>query len=645
MATEANPGAQDMSEGSASSRRLRPLEDLFRAGTVGDLSDGELLDRFLHDRDAVGEAAFVALVERHGPMVLRVCRETLNDLHAAEDAVQATFLVLARQAGTIRKRTSVSSWLFGVARRTAARIRMEEARRRRYESRSAERSSAPIAAWREPGDPDPYPELHAEIKRLPENERLPVVLCYFEGLSHEQAASRLRWPVGTVKTRLTRARERLRSRLERRGRPFLLVTPTGPLGPGIPAELPERLVQTIARAACRYAMGGIPGGAVSSAVLAVTQGVMRTMMINELRTAAVVSGLALLGLGALVAAQQATGKGRAGQSDATVAETNFAPSTLRLQGTTDYDPATVTTVRLPFDSRVDKVLVDLGSRVKRGDALLEVYSTDLAAAKSDYEVAVSQWKHDTRVHDYKKPLIENNSLPRRELIEIEDSLAQSRLKMRLAKDKLLVYGLTEKEIDDAVFVQPEDGVQKARMTLRSRVDGVVIKRDVVEGNFYDSKDTLLTIAWLDHLWVRASVHEQDAPRVKLGQDLSVIFPFSKGRLTAKVQYIDPRVDPETHSVKLRATIPNPDGRYKSGAYVRVELETEEQHDGVNQPRVAGEEPLGATTNDRLSALERKLDRLLGDNEERSSNAKILERLDNLERKLDQLLHAQKGKSP
>src|SRR5262249_21892340 len=218
-----------MSGGSASRRRLWQLEDLFRAGTVGDLSDGELLDRYVRCRDDVGGAAFAALVVRHGLMVFRVCRQVLDDPHDAEDAFQVTFLVLARQAGAIRKRPSVSSWLFGVARRAAARIRMEEARRRRYEARSAERSSARYAARPEPPDPDPDPELHAEIERLPENYRLPIVLCYLEGLTHEQAASRLRWPLGTLKTRLSRARERLRSRLERRGRSFLILLPVDPL--------------------------------------------------------------------------------------------------------------------------------------------------------------------------------------------------------------------------------------------------------------------------------------------------------------------------------------------------------------------------------------------------------------------------------
>ena len=113
-----------MFKGSVSRLQSRQLEDLFHSGIAGDLSDSELLDRFLRCRDSVGEAAFTALVERHGPMVFRVCRQALNDHHSAQDAVQATFLVLARQAGTIRKRPSISSWLFGVARRASARIRI-----------------------------------------------------------------------------------------------------------------------------------------------------------------------------------------------------------------------------------------------------------------------------------------------------------------------------------------------------------------------------------------------------------------------------------------------------------------------------------------------------------------------------------------
>jgi polysaccharide export outer membrane protein len=163
---------------------IAQVQVLFTTGTTLGLSDRDLLERFLHHGRESGEAAFTALVERHGPMVLRVCNQALGDPHAAEDAFQATFLVLSRRAGSIRRHDSVASWLFGVASRAAAQIRLAEARRRRYERRGA------IArAERETEGPDlsgPWPELHAEIALLPPNYRVPIVLCYFEGLTHEQ---------------------------------------------------------------------------------------------------------------------------------------------------------------------------------------------------------------------------------------------------------------------------------------------------------------------------------------------------------------------------------------------------------------------------------------------------------------------------
>ena len=191
------------------------------------------------------------------------------------------------------------------------------------------------------------------------------------------------------------------------------------------------------------------------------------------------------------------------------------PWPLRLTGMTDYDPAKVTIVRTQFDSRVDKVLVDLGTTVKKDDPLLELFSTDLAEAKSNYEVAISQWAHDKEVLDYKTPLALSNALARKELIEVKNDEAQSRLKMKLAKDKLLVYGLSEKEIESA---KTEDGKEKAKMILRSRADGVVVSRNVVPGNYYTSADLLMTIAPLDHLWVRGSVSELDAELVEVGPE-------------------------------------------------------------------------------------------------------------------------------
>ncbi len=247
------------------------------------------------------------------------------------------------------------------------------------------------------------------------------------------------------------------------------------------------------------------------------------------------------------------------------------PTILSLFGTTDYDPSTVTTVRLQFDSRVNNVRVNLGSIVKKDDPLLDLFSTDLAAAKSDYEKAVSQWTRDKKVYDYKKPLADTDTIARKEAIEVENDEQQSHLNMKLARDKLLVYGLTEEEIKNA---PKEDGVQKAKMTLRSRADGVVVKRDVVRGNYYDSKDTLLTIAPLDHLWVRGGVSELDAEKVEVGQTLKVIFPFSVSdrEVLSKVKYIEKAIDPDTRSAKFRTEIQNPGGRLKAGAFVKVQVQ-------------------------------------------------------------------------
>jgi RNA polymerase sigma factor (sigma-70 family) len=210
------------------------LETLFQFGAVGGLSDALLLERFVSIRDDAGEAAFRALVARHGAMVLRVCRNVLHDPHEAEDAFQVTFLALARKAGAIRKQDSIGSWLHGTAVRVAMKARTAARRRLARESRVME---APVLS----GKPQPSiedrelsPILHEEIERLPAKYRAPIVLCYLEGMTQDQAAGVLGWPAGTVRGRLARARDLLRSRLTRRGlrsRPGLRVRARSPTRP------------------------------------------------------------------------------------------------------------------------------------------------------------------------------------------------------------------------------------------------------------------------------------------------------------------------------------------------------------------------------------------------------------------------------
>src|SRR5262245_8799354 len=175
-------------------------------------SDGQLLARFVARRD---EAAFTGLLHRHGPMVLGLCRRALGNVQAAEDAFQATFLVLAKKAASIRRREAVGSWLYGVAYRIAARIREQDLRRRTAEARAVrptEEGPDLDSAWREL-----QTVLDDALHRLPEKYRAPVLLCYLEGLTHEEAAARIGCPVGTVRSRLARGRQRLRDGLARRG--------------------------------------------------------------------------------------------------------------------------------------------------------------------------------------------------------------------------------------------------------------------------------------------------------------------------------------------------------------------------------------------------------------------------------------------
>jgi RNA polymerase sigma factor (sigma-70 family) len=194
-----------------------PLEQVLRhlrrlvapAGTAG---DGDLLLRFVERRD---EGAFAALVRRHGPMVLAVCRGLLGDSHAAEDAFQATFLVLLRRARDLDQRESLGGWLYGVASRTALKARTGAARRRVRERKAAAMS----ATEREDRGTDPELErvLHEELGRLPEKYRDPLVACYLQGQTTEEAAQRLGCPRGTVLSRLSRGRDLLKRRLASRG--------------------------------------------------------------------------------------------------------------------------------------------------------------------------------------------------------------------------------------------------------------------------------------------------------------------------------------------------------------------------------------------------------------------------------------------
>jgi RNA polymerase sigma factor (sigma-70 family) len=227
-------------------------------------ADAELLRRFLSDRDP---AAFEALVRRHGPAVLSACRKVLTDPADVEDAFQAAFLVLLRDAKGIRRETAVGSWLYGVAHRVALRVRAARRRRDTVESRAKPRppASPPDLMWTEACG-----IVHEELDRLPDHYRLPLMLCYLEGLSRDEAAVQLGVTLNVVRNRLERGREKLRARLMRRGVALsagLLAATAESAVATVPSELMAAVAKTAVRPAARIARFAAAGsGAVASKV-------------------------------------------------------------------------------------------------------------------------------------------------------------------------------------------------------------------------------------------------------------------------------------------------------------------------------------------------------------------------------------------
>jgi RNA polymerase sigma factor (sigma-70 family) len=260
---------------------FRSAEPRAEAMAEGEVSDSVLLRRFIDHWD---QAAFRELVCRHGPMVLGVCKRILADADAAEDAFQATFLLLVRKACSVRKLGSVGAWLHGVAHRVSLEARGAALRRR------AHLSLDPEAIGVDDHDSLDRDELHAalheELGLLPEKYRAPMVLCYIEGLSHEAVARQLAWPIGTVRGRIARGRDLLGARLVRRGLVPSAILLALSLLPKTAVAVPVRLVETTVRSAARVAAGeGVAGGGVSGRVANLEERVGKAMHLTRLKWA------------------------------------------------------------------------------------------------------------------------------------------------------------------------------------------------------------------------------------------------------------------------------------------------------------------------------------------------------------------------
>jgi RNA polymerase sigma factor (sigma-70 family) len=265
------------------------------------LADAELWKRYVQERD---ELAFAILVRRHGPMVLNVCRRILRIEQDAEDAFQATFLVLVRRASSIQSPGTLANWLHGVAQRTALEARGASARRRVVEASAV----PPIESCEHPGE-ELWPVLEQELGRLREQYRAVVILCDLEGKTRKEVAHQLGWAEGTVASRLARGRSLLAKRLNRRGFSSALVA-VALSGKTSSATVPAELIASTIRAANYSDLGKeLPNGLFSPSVISLSEGVLKSMFLIKIKIAVaalLMLGITTLGMGTLITKTHAT---------------------------------------------------------------------------------------------------------------------------------------------------------------------------------------------------------------------------------------------------------------------------------------------------------------------------------------------------
>ena len=366
---------------------LRDIDALFRLGVVSGMGDGQLLDRFAAHSGSDSELAFEAIVRRHGPMVMAVCRRVLGEDHAAEDAFQATFMVLALKSRAIRKQESSGPWLHGVAMRISRRARAMRQRSRGEPIPAGglvdKRAHAPAAV-------DLRAVLDEELSRLPEKYRDPVVLCYLEGRTQEEAARTLGWTKGTVSGRLARAKDLLRQRLARRG----LAPSAGLLAAVLTAEtaraaVPATLVLPTVRVASAALLGGADTGLVTGQMAFLVKEAMKLIMLGRLARAT--AQVCVLGLGTAALATTLTLSGELARLK------NFGAAPVAIRGpVADQPPRVLQSMRLdrsgdPLPPRASLRLGTTRRRHARGLAGIDFTRDGTAAVTAQDDGLVRFW--------------------------------------------------------------------------------------------------------------------------------------------------------------------------------------------------------------------------------------------------------------
>jgi RND family efflux transporter MFP subunit len=484
---------------------LRQLRTLYNAGVVAELTDGQLLERFATERGEAAELSFAALVERHGPMVLRVCRGVLNDPHDSQDAFQATFLVLVKRARALWVRDSLGPWLHQVAFRTASCARSAAARRRKHERRAA----ASPEESRAQADHELAGVLHEEINRLPDRYQAPVVLCDLEGRTHEQAARHLGWPVGTVKSRLSRGRERLRGRLVRRGvAPSAVPLAAGP-SPDAPADpIPPALADSTAGTVIRLATAR---ATVRGPAATLAQGVLRSMaMTHGVKVASVLLALGASagGLG-LLAGKTTAGAGDQPGANPQAARADALPAapvrpgplkvTVDERGVVESSRAEDVYCQVEGETTIVRIVPE-GTRVKKGQVVCELDSSALRdklinqeittrAAEAAYQNAkLDREIAEIALVEYKQGIFKQEQAAARGAITAAESgirkagarLERTRQARQRLKDTLAPKGGAESAGEILAELEIDDRIENTEATLAREKTAIELGRTKLE---------------------------------------------------------------------------------------------------------------------------------------------------------------------
>jgi RNA polymerase sigma factor (sigma-70 family) len=456
------------------------------------IADAQLLHRFVADRD---EAAFELLLWRHGPMVRAVCLRVLRHAQDAEDAFQATFLALVRKAGSIDKREALGGWLYRVAYRVALRAREMVARRSVDALTKGEAVAADVSSdlvWR-----DLRPVLDEEVNRLPEKYRLPIILCYLQGQTYEQAAREIGCPKGTLSIRLQRARELLHARLTRRGLTLSAGMLTAALTASVAsATVPAAWAHGVLKAALLYAAGQAATGAVSAQVVSLTEGVLRSMYMTKLKQAAVILlAMGLIGLGAGLFP-------RAMRTTATEAEANLLAPVPENKSVVVNIPA-----------QRDGILLFIATEIKEGE---EVPADQIVTIKVDGET-----KKYRRLKEGDK--VEDGQL----LARVDDRLARDDVAIKEAK-----LEVAEAELRAATKSEDE---AKGRF---ARVQALQAKNAVGQDEFAAAK--LTWERYVEEVSAKSAVVKQAKREVKSAQTIVEMHEIRAVRGTIKAILKQPR---------------------------------------------------------------------------------------------------------